>query len=723
MGLRRLLVVVVVLAACVACVPPAWAHGTASSDTVTGTLRSWHGDTFTTPVGAGTGVDTTVAGVVPLVSPPANLGRLLGRQVRASGERQGVTLKVGATGEVAAADGSGGGSGAPVAAATGTKSVAVLLFNFANDTRQPWTTSAVRGVVFDNADSVREYYLDASYGQLSMTGDVFGWFTIDSTNAGCNYTSWANEARAKATAAGVPLSNYQYTVYAFPQISGCGWAGLAYLPGTTSWINGSMTLRVVGHELGHNFGVHHASTLSCSSGALSGSCSASEYGDPVTIMGAASRRHHNNWHRAQLGWFSDTVTASSSGVHRLAPAELSGTPRLLRIPRGNGTYLNLEYRRPWGIFDDFTSSDPVVNGVSIRVGPELSSLVQSLLIDATPGSPGGFSDAALPAGSSLTDPLSGVTITVISVSAAYADVSVQYPGSTGLLRVTTSPAVPSQISVDGVPMDSWGLNWVKLAPGQHTVSFSEVDGYAAPADQAVTVTAGATTTVTGAFSARALLRVLTSPALPGTITVDGIPRNDWGLWTWLPAGSHQVCFGAVSDFAAPACQNLQLSAGAQSTVTGAYSSDPGAAGASDVGYLRVTTSPALPAQVSVAGAPAATWGLDWLKLSPGQHTVSFADVDGYTTPADQTVTVSAGATTTVTGAYAQRGLLRVVTSPAVPGTITVDGTPRNDWGLWTWLPTGSHTVCFGAVSGYTTPSCQTVTLSAGVQTSVTGAYS
>ena len=516
-----------------------------------------------------------------LATTPSDTPDLLGRRVRATGERRGRSLQP---------------DGGVVAlgprdslAALGTKSVAVLLFNFSNDTRQPWTTNDVRGVVFDNSDSVRSYYLDASYGQLTMSGDVFGWYTIDSTNSGCPYTTWANEARAKAIAAGVPLASYQYTVYAFPDVGGCGWAGLAYLPGTGSWINGAMTLRVVGHELGHNFGVHHASTLSCTSGSLSGSCSASEYGDPYTIMGAASRRHHNNWHRAQFAWFGDVVTASSTGIYTVAPAELSGTPRLVRVPRGNGTYLNLEFRQPTGIFDNFSAGDPVVNGVSVRLAPSTSTIVQSQLIDGTPGSAGGFNDSALGAGASLTDPLTGVVITVVSVSPAGASVSVQYPGaSTGLLRVTTSPAVPSQISVDGVPMDSWGLNWVKLAAGSHTVSFSDVEGFATPADQTVTVTVGNTTTVTGAFVQRGLLRAFTSPGVAGTISVDGIPRNDWGTWTWLPTGSHQVCFGAVPGYAAPSCQNLSFSAGATTTANGAYTASAGAPGESGKGFLRVT---------------------------------------------------------------------------------------------------------------------------------------
>jgi hypothetical protein len=140
----------------------------------------------------------------------------------------------------------------------------------------------------------------------------------------------------------------------------------------------------------------------------------------------------------------------------------------------------------------------------------------------------------------------------------------------GYLRVTTSPALPSQISLNGVIADSWGLTWVKLDPGDYTVHFSHVEGYSEPADQLVSVTAGATTTVTGTFTQRGSLRVITSPAVAGTISVDGSPRNDWGMWTDVPTGPHQVCFGAVEGFTTPACQDITVNAGALTTVTGTY---------------------------------------------------------------------------------------------------------------------------------------------------------
>lgn len=41
-----------------------------------------------------------------------------------------------------------------------------------------------------------------------------------------------------------------------------------------------------------------------------------------------------------------------------------------------------------------------------------------------------------------------------------------------------------------VALDQWGVNWLKLAPGNYTVSFGDVPGFETPAPQAITVGAG-----------------------------------------------------------------------------------------------------------------------------------------------------------------------------------------------------------------------------------------
>ncbi len=318
-----------------------------------------------------------------------------------------------------------------------------------------------------------------------------------------------------------------------------------------------------------------------------------------------------------------------------------------------------------------------------------------------------------------------LSATVASLSSSGFGFSYYAPG---LLRVTTSPAVASQISVDGVVADTWGLNWAEEPPGSHTVCFAAVAGYGTPGCQTVTVTSGETTAVTGTFSQHGYLQVETSPAVPGEVTVTPqgsstvVANDDWGVYTDLPAGSYQVCFGAVAGYAPPSCASATVSAGSTRVVVGDYTVSVGASGQSGVGLLRVTTSPAVASQITVDGAVADTWGLNWLEIAPGSHTVCFSAIQGYTTPACQMVSVTAGQTTSVTGTFVQRGFLQVVTSPAVAGTVFVNGVPADDWGLYTDLPAGTYTLCFGAVAGYTAPACQSATVTAGSTTQVTAPY-
>jgi hypothetical protein len=299
----------------------------------------------------------------------------------------------------------------------------------------------------------------------------------------------------------------------------------------------------------------------------------------------------------------------------------------------------------------------------------------------------------------------------------------------GTLRVTTSPAVGGQVLVDGRPADSWGLNWARVPVGTHTVSFTHVEGYSEPAPQTVTITAGQTTTIAGTYTRRGELHVVTSPPVPSRITIDSDPGDDWGMWTDLPTGPHQVCFGAVAGYDPPPCQATTLTAGTTTTVTGTFTPDATATGPPGTGSLRVTTSPAVPSQISLtpSGGTATiadSWGLNWLSLSPGSYTISFAHVTGYDEPAPQTVTIAAGQTTVVTGVFTQRGTLRVTTNPPANATIAINGVPDDNWGVWSDFPPGSYQVCFGTAAGFVnTPACQVATVTAGTETDVTGNYS
>ncbi|MDQ6949561.1 MAG: SBBP repeat-containing protein, partial [Actinomycetota bacterium] len=140
----------------------------------------------------------------------------------------------------------------------------------------------------------------------------------------------------------------------------------------------------------------------------------------------------------------------------------------------------------------------------------------------------------------------------------------------GFLRVTTNPSLPSQITVDGVLRSTYGSINLEAAPGAHQICFREVEGYTGPGCQSVNVVKGATTQVPGNFVGKGFLRVVTSPATPAKISVDGVARDDWGIFTDLATGGHQVCFGPVAGLAPPPCQNVSLTARTTSTVTGTY---------------------------------------------------------------------------------------------------------------------------------------------------------
>ncbi|MGQ0797122.1 MAG: hypothetical protein ACT4OI_04550, partial [Methanobacteriota archaeon] len=136
---------------------------------------------------------------------------------------------------------------------------------------------------------------------------------------------------------------------------------------------------------------------------------------------------------------------------------------------------------------------------------------------------------------------------------------------------------PSTILVNGVPRDDWGLTWVKMAPGTYTVSFATVYGATPPPPTDATVVAGQTTTYAGPFVIHGALRVTTSGAPAATVFVDGIPRNDWGMWQSMEPGLYTVEFQGMPGLVTPAAQTVSVSAGVLTTINGAYTAAASAA--------------------------------------------------------------------------------------------------------------------------------------------------
>ena len=361
-----------------------------------------------------------------------------------------------------------GGTGAEaplalsLAAAPSSVTVAVVLLNFSNDTSQPVSASAADGIMFTNAGSVANYFAEESRDAISISGHVYGWYTIAATDAGCDYSTWQTQAAAKAAAAGVNLGAFQHVVYAWPFASSCAWAGMGYMPGPTSWNNGYFDLRVLAHELSHNFGTNHASSLQCTQGttivALSATCTYDEYGDPFSVMGSGSTYHNDGEQVGELGWLQpgELATVQPGGTYTIAP--LLGSPvgsiKVLRIVRTATSSLFLDVRRTYGSsFDTFAAGSPAVSGVMIRLsadaGVPLFSPTNTKLIDTTPAT-STYLDAPLAVGRTLTDPVSHISITTVSLDAS---------GATVLVTESVPPTMPGSLVGTPVGPMAADLTW------------------------------------------------------------------------------------------------------------------------------------------------------------------------------------------------------------------------------------------------------------------------
>jgi chitodextrinase len=393
-----------------------------------------------------------------------------GRALHLGSSKPGADLKVlrkarggGALATYAAEGGTGGTTAAQTmeqAQSVVNKSFAVVLINFSNLKTQPWTKSQVQTALTGSA-SLKAFYEEESKGRMAITGDVFGWYTIDATTTGCDWRTWHTLGYNAAQAAGANLTSYTNVMFIWPQTNECGFAGVGYVPGSYSYLNGTISVQVMTHEVGHNFGLGHANARSCT---VSGSrvwlssdanCTTQAYADPFSTMGNNALRHNQGSQLGELGWLSSSekVVGSPGNTYTITPYFSNGGVHLVRIPRGDGTYFDLDFRMTYGVFDTFAAGSPAVSGVTIRLGKGTASPTTTPqgteLLDTTP-STSDLKDAPLLDGRTVTDPVSKISFTTMSMTSSAVTVRV---------RETVPPSAVSGLAATTSETPSVALSW------------------------------------------------------------------------------------------------------------------------------------------------------------------------------------------------------------------------------------------------------------------------
>lgn len=325
------------------------------------------------------------------------------------------------------------------APALGERKVAVLLVNFLDNPGEPGTVDQA----YQAMESVNDYFEESSYNQAYLNTDVYGWWTLPYETSRCSEVDGypvSAEILDEAARRGVDLSGYDHLIYVFSESFGvwCSSGAGTFSPGYQgkvwrSWIDpvgstetafdGTKGIETTIHELGHNLGLWHANRLDCGTEVLGANCVTVGYADFYDSMGSSSiGPHFNAFHKERLGWISSDVTSPNqistitrSGTFLIDPYAADGGVKALRIRRGpNATggvdHFYLEFRQPIGWDAGFAQH--AYEGILVHLGNDTLA-DSSRLLDMTPGE---MWEHVLRPGRPFYDPVSDVTLEVLSVS-------------------------------------------------------------------------------------------------------------------------------------------------------------------------------------------------------------------------------------------------------------------------------------------------------------------
>jgi M6 family metalloprotease-like protein len=392
----------------------------------------------------------------------------------------------------------------------GVKRFLVIRVDFSDDPGGPFDRNSGQTITTNAMDAVmanvNQFYLDNSQGQTSIqTFHLPAVLRMPQTKAAYDVGT-PDDLRTDMIAAAVAYdqangntgafnpATYDLDTVVFSDISGPNWqfGGLAGVGSKRMWVNAEFSLRIMAHELGHNYGLLHANRWDVTgTDPIDPAGTQLDYGDEYDMMGGNSGNRpipFNEWFKAYLGWLnvSQWRTAPTGGVYRLFRHDHTNASGIRGITVGqtNDRSYWLGFRRDLTNYsaNSFGATNFLANGVEIRWGMQAPGLASNMageasrLLNFTPGT-ANFTRHPLPVGQTFTDPAFNLSITPLAVGGnsptQYIDLNITY--STPPSTITQSPtnvtvneggtATFSVAATGGAPITySWTFNNVVI-PG------------------------------------------------------------------------------------------------------------------------------------------------------------------------------------------------------------------------------------------------------------------